>query len=142
MKRIRQILPPQRQFPRRPRALIQIRRRPPMQCRRHGISTPRVRCRSIPARLGDVYFAGPGPLSVRFVLGVHPQERHQPVSLRHLGYDFDAPVFNGYLSGSGEARGAHRVDDRAVCDVAVARTLVNDGDGAGPVGGEVQGVAI
>ncbi len=81
---------------------------------------------AVPARLDEIDLAAERPVAVHVLRGQHPHRGPEPVAVRHLRADLDAPVADARGVLRREARALHGVDHGARGRIAhrAARAVV------------------
>ncbi len=78
----------------------------------------------ISAGLGDINFTRQGPRSIGVVHGQHPDRGPEPITLWHLGSDFDTAVFDRCLLLGVDTCGSDWGNNRAGCDVGLSNAVL------------------
>lgn len=84
----------------------------------------------VSARFGNVDFPGSWPGAVHVVHWKHPDRRPKPISLRHLGSNFDSAILDRCALLCVDARGPDRRQQRAVRDIVVGKAADEASPGA------------
>lgn len=92
--------------------------------------------------LHDIDLATPWPNTIHRVRGQHPDGRPEPVTSRQLGNDLDTAIFDANFALGVDSGASDWRDEVPQSGVGVSNTGRCAGLRAGPIGSEVERVAI